>query len=176
MPAKRMAGISRQAAKPGFFPQKALLPHLFGRGKRNCPSAISTPRLKLSNNTPAGRPRALASYQSAIFMGHSVYALSGGDRPADAGNVIGQLAAPAQSRRPEAGCFGRVRACNLAPKAQPVAPGEERVIHSPRPPDGWEKALLVPFGALAKRHCGAAPVCYRAESYCAAYAHTRLFA
>ena len=67
--------------------------------------------------------------------------------PARAGNVIGQLAAPAQSRRPEAGCFGRERACNLAPKAQPVAPGEERVIHSSRPPDGWEKALLVPFGA-----------------------------
>ena len=41
----------------------------------------------------------------------------------------------------------RERACNLAPKAQPVAPGEERVIHSSRPPDGWEKALLVPFGA-----------------------------
>ena len=48
MPAKRTAGILRRAAKPGFFPQKALLPHLFGRGKRNCPSAISTPRLKLS--------------------------------------------------------------------------------------------------------------------------------
>ena len=39
-----------------------------------------------------------------------------------------------------------------------------------------QKALLVPFGALAKRHCGAAPVCFRAESYCAAYAHTGMSA
>ena len=39
-----------------------------------------------------------------------------------------------------------------------------------------QKALLVPFGALAKRHCGAAPVCYRAESYCAAYARTGMSA
>ena len=42
---------------------------------------------------------------------------------------------------------GRERACSLAPKAQPVAPGGERVIHSSRPPDGGEKAFLVPFGA-----------------------------
>ena len=42
---------------------------------------------------------------------------------------------------------GRERACNLAPKAQPVAPGEERVIHLSRPPDGGKKAFLVPFGA-----------------------------
>ena len=34
--------------------QKALLSRLCSRGKRNCPSAISTPRLKLSNNTSAG--------------------------------------------------------------------------------------------------------------------------
>ena len=81
--------------------QKALSSRLCSRGKRNSLSAISTPRLSLSKNPPAGRPRTFASYRSAIFMGHSVQALSGGDRPADAGNVIGQLAAPTQSRRPE---------------------------------------------------------------------------
>ena len=50
---------------------------------------------------PAGRPRTFAPDRSALFMGHSVQALSAPARPADAGNVIGQLAAPAQSRRPE---------------------------------------------------------------------------
>ena len=48
LPAKRTAGILRFAAKTGFFPQKTLLPRLCSRGKRNSPSAISTPRLKLS--------------------------------------------------------------------------------------------------------------------------------
>ena len=51
---------------------------------------------------------------------------------------------------------GRERACNLAPKAQPVAPGEERVIHSPRPPDGGKKRFwcllgLRPKGTAARR-------------------------
>ena len=108
LPAKRTAGISRRAAKTGFFPQKALLPRLCARGKRNCPSAISTPRLGVSNNPPAGRPRTFAPDRSALFMGHSVQALSAPARPVDAGNVIGQLAAPAQSRRPES---AGLRAC-----------------------------------------------------------------
>ena len=60
MPAKRLAGISRFAAKPGFFPQKALFTHLCTHGKRNCPSAISTPRLGLSDNPPAGLSRECA--------------------------------------------------------------------------------------------------------------------
>ena len=38
-------------------------------------------------NPPAGRPRALASYRRAIFMGHSVRVLSTEDRPADAGSI-----------------------------------------------------------------------------------------
>ena len=71
--------------------------------------------------------------------------------PARAGNVIGQLAAPAQSRRPEAGCFGRVRACSLAPKAQPVAPGEERVIHLSRPPDGGKKGVFGAFWGFGQK-------------------------
>ena len=47
MPAKRTAGISRRAAKPGFFPQKRFLPPMFSR-QAKLPQAISTPRLKLS--------------------------------------------------------------------------------------------------------------------------------
>ncbi len=130
------------------------------RGKRNCPPAISTPRLGVSQNPPAGRPRALAPDRRAIFMGHSVRILSTEDRPADAGMLSVNWQRPPKAGGRKAQDCGRERACNLAPKAQPVAPGGERVIHSSRPPDGGEKALLVPFGALAKRHCGAAPVCF----------------
>ena len=73
--------------------QKALLSRLCSRGKRNSLSAISTPRLSLSKNPPAGRPQTFAPYRSAIFMGHSVYALSGGDRPADAGSLPSLMSA-----------------------------------------------------------------------------------
>ena len=53
---------------------------------------------------------------------------------------------------------GRERACNLAPKAQPVAPGEERVIHSSRPPDRGKKRFwcllgLRPKGTAARHPC-----------------------
>ena len=40
--------------------EKALLFHSVARGKRNCPSAISTPRLGLSDNPPAGLSRECA--------------------------------------------------------------------------------------------------------------------
>ena len=59
LPAKRTAGISRRAAKPGFFPQKTLLFHSVARGKRNCPSAISTPRFGLRKNPRLAGPRLL---------------------------------------------------------------------------------------------------------------------
>ena len=147
LPAKRTAGISRRAAKPGFFPQKALLPRLCARGKRNSLPAISTPRFEGGDNPPAGRPRTFASYQSAIFMGHSVRGLSAPARPADAGMLSVNWQRPPKAGGRKAQDCGRERACNLAPKAQPVAPGGERGIHSSRPPDGGEKAFLVPFGA-----------------------------
>ena len=141
MPAKRTAGILRFAAKTGFFPQKTLLTCL--------------PQLKLSKFFPAGRPRTFAPDRSALFMGHSVQALSAPARPADAGMLSVNWQRPPKAGGRKAQDCGRERACNLAPKAQPVAPGGERVIHLSRPPDGGEKAFLVPFGALAKRHCGA---------------------
>ena len=105
------------------------------RGKRNCPPAISTPRLGVSQNPPAGRPRALAPDRRAIFMGHSVRILSTEDRPADAGMLSVNWQRPPKAGGRKAQDCGRVRACSLAPKAQPVAPGEERVIHSSRPPE-----------------------------------------
>ena len=57
MPAKRMAGISRQAAKPGFFPQKRFLPPVISRQAKFASQQISTPRLELWGNFPAGRRR-----------------------------------------------------------------------------------------------------------------------
>ena len=153
-----MAVISRQAAKPGFFLQKALLPHLPSRGKRNCPPAISTPRLGVSQNPPAGRPRALAPDRRAIFMGHSVRILSTEDRPADAGMLSVNWQRPPKAGSRKAQDCGRERACSLAPKAQPVAPGGERVIHSSRPPDRGKKRFwcllgLWPKGTAARHPC-----------------------
>ncbi len=70
----------------GIFPAKSAFDSPMWSRQAKLPQAISTPRLGVSKNPPAGRPRALASYRSALFMGHSVWVLSGGDRPADAGN------------------------------------------------------------------------------------------
>ena len=142
----------------GIFPAKTLSSRLCSRGKRNSLSAISTPRLSLSKNPPAGRPRTFAPDRSAIFMGHSVYALSGGDRPADAGMLSVNWQRPPKAGGRKAQDCGRERACNLAPKAQPVAPGGERVIHSPRPPDGGKKRFwcllgLRPKGTAARHPC-----------------------
>ena len=131
----------------GIFPAKsAFSPPVCSR-QAKLPQAISTPRLSLSKNPPAGRPRALAPDRRAIFMGHSVRILSTEDRPADAGMLSVNWQRPPKAGGRKAQDCGRERACNLAPKAQPVAPGEERGIHSSRPPDGGEKAFLVPFGA-----------------------------
>ena len=85
----------------GIFPAKSAFAPPVWSQQAKLPVAISTPRFEGSDNPPAGRPRTFAPDRRAIFMEHSVQILSGGDRPADAGNVIGQLAAPAQSRRPE---------------------------------------------------------------------------
>ena len=139
LPMSRQHLFARCPADTYFFKREKVGKKRFfrlpSRGKRNYPSAISTPRLKLSNNTPAGRPRTFAPDRSAIFMGHSVYALSGGDRPADAGMLSVNWQRPPKAGGRKAQDCGRERACNLAPKAQPVAPGEERVIHSSRPPE-----------------------------------------
>ena len=68
--------------KTGIFPAKSAFSCFRTRGKRNCPSAISTPRFGLCKNPRLAGLRAFLSYRRAIFMGHSVYALSSGDRPA----------------------------------------------------------------------------------------------
>ena len=46
--------------KTGIFPAKSAFSRFRTRGKRNCPSAISTPRLGLSDNPPAGLSRECA--------------------------------------------------------------------------------------------------------------------
>ena len=55
-------------------------------------------------------------------------------RPAPGMLSVNWQRPPKAGGRKAQGC-GRERACSLAPKAQPVAPGEERVIHSSRPPE-----------------------------------------
>ena len=127
--------------------QKALLSRLCSRGKRNSLSAISTPRFSL-RQIPRLAGLGLSRPIAARYLWDI---LSGAYLPRQGRPTPGMLSVNWQ-RPPKAGgrkaqdC-GRERACNLAPKAQPVAPGEERVIHSSRPPDGGEKAFLVPFGA-----------------------------
>ena len=75
LPAKRTAGISRRAAKPGFFPQKALFSPLVCSRQAKLPQAISTPRLGLRKNPRLAGLRAFLSYRRAIFIGHSVWVL-----------------------------------------------------------------------------------------------------
>ena len=126
--------------------QKLLFPLAISR-QAKLPVGNFDAAAQAEQNLPAGRPRALAPDRRAIFMGHSVRILSTEDRPADAGMLSVNWQRPPKAGGRKAQDCGRERACNLAPKAQPVAPGEERVIHSSRPPDGGEKAFLVPFGA-----------------------------
>ena len=143
----------------GIFPAKsAFAPPMCPRQAKFASQQISTPRLKLSKNPPAGRPRTFVSYRRAIFMGHSVRILSTEDRPADAGMLSVNWQRPPKAGGRKAQDCGRERACNLAPKAQPVAPGEERVIHSSRPPDRGKKRFwcllgLRPKGTAARHPC-----------------------
>ena len=147
MPAKRTAGISRRAAKPGFFPQKALSSHLCARGKRNCHrqfrrrglGCMVVPRLA---DLGLSRPIAARYLWGILFMPYLVEI----GRPTPGMLSVNWQRQPKAGGRKAQDC-GRERACNLAPKAQPVAPGEERGIHLSRPPDGGKKAFLVPFGA-----------------------------
>ena len=128
------------------------------RSRQTKSQAISTPRFELSGNFPAGRPRAFASYRSAIFMGHSVWGLSTEDRPADAGTLSINWRRPtkqAAGNRRTAGVNG-FATCRLW--RQPVAFGGERAAHLSRPPDGREKRFcpllgLRPKGGAARHPC-----------------------
>ena len=137
--------------------QKLLFPLAISR-QAKLPQAISTPRLGVSQNPPAGRPRALAPDRRAIFMGHSVWGLfTEQGRPTPGMLSVNWQRPPKAGGRKAQDC-GRERACNLAPKAQPVAPGEERVIHSSRPPDRGKKRFwcllgLRPKGTAARHPC-----------------------
>ena len=98
----RLATCRRQATY--FFERekvgKKRFSRLSGRGKRNR-RRFRRRGSACVINSPAGRPRAFASYRSAIFMGHSVWGLSTEDRPADAGTSP-PFGGGYQNGRPEA--------------------------------------------------------------------------
>ena len=139
--------------------QKALLSRLCSRGKRNSLSAISTPRFSL-RQIPRLAGLGLSRPIAARYLWDI---LSGAYLPRQGRPTPGMLSVNWQ-RPPKAGgrkaqdC-GRERACNLAPKAQPVAPGGERVIHirRGRRRDGkkrfWCLLGLWPKGTAAQHPC-----------------------
>ena len=115
MPAKRMAGISRQAAKPGFFPQKALLPHLFGRSKRNCLWQFRRRGLRgaiIPRLAGLGLSRPIAARYLWNILSRSYLVETG--RPTPGMLSVNWQRPPKAGGRKAQDC-GRERACNLAP-------------------------------------------------------------
>ena len=117
LPAKRTAGISRRAAKPGFFPLKTLLFHSCARGKRNCPSAISTPRFGLRQNPRLAGLRAFAPYRRAMFMGHSVWVLFSLSKAGRRRKYMPAAGVSVKTRLPRMQRFGSAETCRVRPKA-----------------------------------------------------------
>ncbi len=86
--------------------KSAVIPPAISR-QAKLPRAISTPRFRSRQNPPAGRPLLPASYRRAIFMEHSVYALSSGDRPACAGRRYAAAGVSVKTRLEHPACMRR---------------------------------------------------------------------
>ena len=134
------------------FSRKKRFSSLCARGKRNCLSAISTPRflfMRSSPGWPASDFRVLSPRDIyGTFCLGSIWLNAG--RPAPGMLSVNWQRPPKAGGRKAQGC-GRERACSLAPKAQPVAPGEERVIHLSRPPDGGKKGVFGAFWGFGQK-------------------------